>query len=43
MVGGKDGLDGVDVWGLNIWIHDIKVSNKDEYVTGQEPFRPSPH
>lgn len=25
------GLDGVDVWGSNIWIHDVEVTNKDEW------------
>lgn len=28
--GYQGGLDGIDVWGSNIWIHDIEVSNKDE-------------
>ncbi|KAJ3036845.1 hypothetical protein HDV00_002327 [Rhizophlyctis rosea] len=27
------GLDGIDVSGDNIWIHDVEVSNKDECVT----------
>lgn len=31
--GNEGGLDGVDVWGTNIWIHDIEVTNKDECVT----------
>ncbi|CAO2647301.1 Nn.00g082230.m01.CDS01 [Neocucurbitaria sp. VM-36] len=31
------GLDGVDVWGTNIWIHDIMVTNKDECVTVKSP------
>lgn len=31
--GNKGGLDGVDVSGSNIWIHDLEVSNKDECVT----------
>ncbi|KAF2826832.1 rhamnogalacturonase [Ophiobolus disseminans] len=31
------GLDGVDVWGTNIWIHDITVTNKDECVTVKSP------
>ena len=29
--GGKAGLDGVDVSSTNIWIHDIEISNKDEW------------
>ncbi|KAF4984880.1 hypothetical protein FZEAL_33 [Fusarium zealandicum] len=35
--GAKGGLDGIDVWGSNIWIHDIEVSNKDECVTVKNP------
>ncbi|KAM5373001.1 hypothetical protein ACJZ2D_007212 [Fusarium nematophilum] len=35
--GGKGGLDGIDVWGTNIWMHDIEVSNKDECVTVKNP------
>jgi hypothetical protein len=31
--GNEGGLDGVDVWGTNIWVHDIEVTNKDECVT----------
>ncbi|KAL6706220.1 hypothetical protein ACN47E_005955 [Coniothyrium glycines] len=31
------GLDGVDVWGNNVWIHDIMVTNKDECVTVKSP------
>ncbi|KAF2125519.1 glycoside hydrolase family 28 protein [Dothidotthia symphoricarpi CBS 119687] len=31
------GLDGVDVSGTNIWIHDIAVTNKDECVTVKSP------
>lgn len=31
--GNEGGLDGVDVWGTNIWIHDVEVTNKDECVT----------
>lgn len=26
--GNKGGLDGVDVWGNNVWIHDVMVTNK---------------
>lgn len=35
--GYQGGLDGIDVWGTNIWIHDIEVSNKDECVTVKDP------
>lgn len=31
--GNEGGLDGIDVWGLNLWIHDVEVTNKDECVT----------
>ena len=31
--GNEGGLDGIDVWGSNIHIHDVEVSNKDECVT----------
>lgn len=31
------GLDGIDVWGTNLWIHDVEVSNKDECVTVKSP------
>lgn len=31
------GLDGIDVWGFNMWIHDIEVTNKDECVTVKNP------
>ncbi|KAI9699588.1 MAG: hypothetical protein M1820_007087 [Bogoriella megaspora] len=31
------GLDGIDVWGDNIWVHDVEVSNKDECVTVKSP------
>jgi rhamnogalacturonan hydrolase len=37
--GAKGGLDGIDVWGTNIWIHDVEVSNKDECVTVKNPSR----
>ncbi|KAF2021370.1 glycoside hydrolase family 28 protein [Aaosphaeria arxii CBS 175.79] len=33
------GLDGVDIWGDNIWIHDIMVTNKDECVTVKSPSK----
>ncbi|CAD6447519.1 5a217921-5ebc-4faa-8333-fac1cd0b8846 [Sclerotinia trifoliorum] len=35
--GNEGGLDGIDVWGTNIWIHDIEVTNKDECVTVKNP------
>ncbi|CZR61350.1 probable rhamnogalacturonase A precursor [Phialocephala subalpina] len=35
--GNEGGLDGVDVWGTNIWIHDVEVTNKDECVTVKSP------
>lgn len=35
--GYEGGLDGIDVWGSNIWIHDVEVSNKDECVTVKNP------
>lgn len=35
--GNEGGLDGIDVWGTNIWIHDVEVTNKDECVTVKNP------
>lgn len=35
--GYRGGLDGIDVWCKNIWIHDVEVSNKDECVTVKSP------
>ncbi|PWY77078.1 RGase A [Aspergillus heteromorphus CBS 117.55] len=35
--GDEGGLDGVDVWGSNIWVHDVEVTNKDECVTVKSP------
>ncbi|CZS83044.1 unnamed protein product [Fusarium graminearum] len=35
--GARGGLDGIDVWGSNIHIHDVEVSNKDECVTVKNP------
>ncbi|KAF7861840.1 hypothetical protein EAF04_007722 [Stromatinia cepivora] len=35
--GNEGGLDGIDVWGTNLWIHDIEVTNKDECVTVKSP------
>ncbi|KAF1847979.1 glycoside hydrolase family 28 protein [Cucurbitaria berberidis CBS 394.84] len=37
--GDMGGLDGVDVWGTNIWIHDVMVTNKDECVTVKSPSK----
>jgi len=31
--GNEGGLDGIDVWGSNIHIHDVEVTNKDDCVT----------
>ncbi|RAK96235.1 RGase A [Aspergillus ibericus CBS 121593] len=31
--GDSGGLDGIDVAGSNIWVHDVMVTNKDECVT----------
>lgn len=27
----EGGLDGIDLWGSNIWVHDVEVTNKDEW------------
>jgi rhamnogalacturonan hydrolase len=35
--GNEGGLDGIDVWGTNIHIHDVEVTNKDECVTVKSP------
>ncbi|RMZ68188.1 rhamnogalacturonase a [Pyrenophora seminiperda CCB06] len=37
--GDEGGLDGVDVSGTNIWVHDIMVTNKDECVTVKSPSK----
>ncbi|EDP51794.1 hypothetical protein KXX16_004476 [Aspergillus fumigatus] len=37
--GNHGGLDGVDVWSTNIWIHDLEVTNKDECVTVKSPAK----
>ncbi|KAG0153518.1 hypothetical protein PDIDSM_2171 [Penicillium digitatum] len=37
--GNKGGLDGIDVWSTNIWIHDVEVTNKDECVTVKSPAK----
>lgn len=31
--GNEGGLDGIDVWGSNIHVHDVEVTNRDECVT----------
>ncbi|KAJ6020389.1 hypothetical protein N7540_005893 [Penicillium herquei] len=31
--GDSGGLDGIDVSAINVWIHDVTVTNKDECVT----------
>lgn len=31
--GNMGGLDGIDIWSTNIWVHDVMVTNKDECVT----------
>ena len=31
--GNEGGLDGIDVWGFNMHIHEVEVANKDECVT----------
>ncbi|KAJ4377592.1 hypothetical protein N0V83_000419 [Neocucurbitaria cava] len=37
--GDEGGLDGIDVWGTNIWVHDVMVTNKDECVTVKSPSK----
>ncbi|KAJ6019920.1 hypothetical protein N7499_003779 [Penicillium canescens] len=37
--GDKGGLDGIDVWSTNIWVHDVEVTNKDECVTVKSPAK----
>ncbi|EPS30977.1 putative rhamnogalacturonase [Penicillium oxalicum 114-2] len=37
--GNSGGLDGIDVWSNNIWIHDVEVTNKDECVTVKSPAK----
>ena len=37
--GEHGGLDGIDVWSSNIWIHDVMVTNKDECVTVKSPSK----
>lgn len=36
--GNEGGLDGIDVWGFNMYIHDVEVTNKDECVTVKASF-----
>lgn len=35
--GNKGGLDGIDLWGFDLWVHDVEVTNKDECVTVKNP------
>ncbi|ORY57786.1 RGase A [Pseudomassariella vexata] len=35
--GDEGGLDGIDIWGSNIHVHDIQVTNRDECVTVKSP------
>ncbi|KKY18414.1 putative rhamnogalacturonase a [Phaeomoniella chlamydospora] len=35
--GNEGGLDGIDLWGFNLWVHDVEVTNKDECVTVKNP------
>ncbi|KAL6235692.1 RGase A [Aspergillus navahoensis] len=37
--GDMGGLDGIDVWSTNVWIHDVEVTNKDECVTIKSPSK----
>ncbi|KAL5334872.1 pectin lyase fold/virulence factor [Aspergillus crustosus] len=37
--GNSGGLDGLDVWSENVWIHDVEVTNKDECVTVKSPAK----
>ncbi|KAI9667130.1 MAG: hypothetical protein M1831_001307 [Alyxoria varia] len=37
--GDMGGLDGIDVWGENVWVHDVSVTNKDECVTVKSPAK----
>ncbi|KAH8887526.1 pectin lyase-like protein [Thozetella sp. PMI_491] len=37
--GNRGGLDGIDVWGTNIYVHDVEVTNKDECVTVKSPAK----
>ncbi|KAF2182075.1 glycoside hydrolase family 28 protein [Zopfia rhizophila CBS 207.26] len=31
--------DGIDIWGQNIWVHDVEVTNGDECVTIKSPSK----
>ncbi|GME25887.1 Rhamnogalacturonase b protein [Neofusicoccum parvum] len=31
--------DGVDIWGENLWVHDVEVTNGDECVTVKSPAK----
>jgi len=31
------GSDGIDIWGDNLWIHDVEVTNRDECVNIKSP------
>lgn len=35
--GNEGGLDGIDLWGFDLWVHDVEVTNKDECVTIKNP------
>jgi len=35
--GNRGGLDGIDVSGSNLWVHDVEVTNRDECVTIKNP------
>ena len=32
------GIDGIDISGSNIWVHDVEVTNGDECVTVKVTF-----
>ncbi|KAJ5096360.1 hypothetical protein NUU61_005716 [Penicillium alfredii] len=40
--GDSGGLNGIDVWSNNIWIHDVEVTNKGECVTVKAMAMPTP-
>jgi rhamnogalacturonan hydrolase len=35
--GDHGGLDGIDIWGTNVHVHDVMVTNRDECVTVKSP------
>ena len=39
MIRGADigGSDGINIWGSNIWVHDVSVTNRDECVCTKSP------